>query len=263
MSPTLPARPLVGVSLKMYFGIAQTRRWLRDLRTIADELRAADVIDLFVLPSTPAVADARNILHGSGIEYGAQNVSDHDRGPCTGETSPADLRELGCAFTMVGHAERRRLFGEDDAVTAAKAAALVRHAITPVVCIGERGRDGINAAVSACLRQIVPVIDAVPDNADLVFAYEPVWAIGAPEPAAAEYITAVAAGIRRALSERGGTVRILYGGSAGPGLYPALASAVDGLLFGRFVHDTGALRSALTEIVTGRRVIQSGKGSSR
>ncbi|MEG8183662.1 triosephosphate isomerase [Nocardia terpenica] len=259
----MPSRPLVGVSLKMYFGIAQTRGWLRDLRTIADELRAADVIDLFVLPSTLAVADARNILRGSGIGYGAQNASDHDRGPYTGETSPADLRELGCAFTMVGHAERRRLFGENYAVTAAKAAALVRHAIMPVVCIGERSRDSIDAAVLACLRQIAPVLDAVPDSANLVFAYEPAWAIGASEPAATKHITAVVEKIRGTLPERGGTVRILYGGSAGPGLYPALAPAVDGLLFGRLVHDTGALRSALTEIVTGRTVIQSKKGIGR
>lgn len=249
-------RPLVGVNLKLYFGVADTLAWLGDLRAITADLGAADVLDLFVLPSAVTLAAAGELLRDSGIRYGAQNVAVAARGAYTGETSPADLRELGCTVTTVGHAERRRLFGEDDAVTAAKAAALVRHAITPIVCIGESTRESAEGAVAECRRQIDPVLAAVGAGADVVFAYEPVWAIGAAEPAPTPHIVDIVGRLRAAMPARTGATRIIYGGSAGPGLYPALAGAVDGMFFGRFVHDPGNLRTALTEMVdTARQVV--------
>lgn len=242
-------RPLVGVNLKLYFDVAGTRRWLGELRAIAADLGAAQVLDPFVLPSTVTLCAAREALADSGIRYGAQNVWVADRGAYTGETSPADLRELGCTVTTVGHAERRRLFGEDDAATADKAAALVRHAITPIVCIGEATRGTIEDAVAECRRQMDPVLDAVADDAEVVFAYEPVWAIGAAEPAPTPHIVDMVGRLRAALPARPGLTRLIYGGSAGPGLYPQLAGAVDGMFFGRFVHDPRNLRSALAEMV--------------
>jgi triosephosphate isomerase len=255
-NPLTDPRPLVGVNLKLYFGVTDTLRWLGELRAIATELAAAEVLDLFVLPSMVTLEPARDVLRSSGIRYGAQNVWTADRGAYTGETSPADLRELGCTVTSVGHAERRRLFGEDDALTADKAAALARHAITPIVCIGESTRESVADAVAECRRQIDPVLNAVGEDADVIFAYEPVWAIGAAEPAPTPHIVDMVGRLRTALPARAGATRIIYGGSAGPGLYPQLAGAVDGMFFGRFVHDPGNLRTALAEMAdTARQVV--------
>ncbi|REE75686.1 triosephosphate isomerase [Rhodococcus wratislaviensis] len=248
-SRNVAERAIVGVSLKMYFGPAQTRFWLESLREIVEELHADDILDVFVLPSFLSIPTAQEVFCGSRIDYGAQDVHWEDRGAFTGEVSAADLEELGCTVTAIGHAERRRLFGEDDETTARKAEALVRRDITPIVCIGEATQESVDEAVAACRRQIDPVVAAIPDTTDLVFAYEPVWAIGAPTPASPERIVEIARRLRAVTGERGGRTRLMYGGSAGPGLYPQIADAVDGLFFGRFVHDTGNLRAAITEIV--------------
>lgn len=245
----LDRRPIVGVSLKMYFGPAHTQAWLEALRAIVEDVRAADVLDVFVLPSYLSIPAAQQILAGSRVHYGAQDVGWAQRGPYTGEISAADLRELGCTVTAVGHAERRRHFGEDDAVTARKAAALARNRITPIVCIVETTHSPIGDAVTACRRQIEAVLAEIPSEADLVFAYEPIWAIGAPTPAPPQRTNHIVDRLRGIVAHRSGRTRLMYGGSAGPGLYPQLADAVDGLFFGRFVHDTRNLRAALTEIV--------------
>jgi triosephosphate isomerase len=237
------------VNLKLYFGIAETSRWLRELLRITADLRAAEVLDLFVLPSTVTIGAAQSLLRGSGIRYGAQNAHWADDGAYTGETSPADLRDLGCTVTAVGHAERRRLFGENDETTARKAAALSRHAIAPIVCIGETTRGTVDDAVAACRSQTDPVLAAVPSADDVVFAYEPVWAIGADRPAPSARTADVVRALRASLPLRPGSTRIIYGGSAGPGLYPEIADSVDGLFFGRFVHNPGNLRAALAEMV--------------
>ncbi|HEY5857434.1 MAG TPA: triose-phosphate isomerase family protein [Aldersonia sp.] len=242
-------RTVVGVSLKMYFGPTQTRQWLEETRTIVAQLRAAQTLDVFVLPSFVSIPTAQEVLRGSGIGYGAQDVCWEQRGAFTGEVSAADLRELGCTVTAVGHAERRRLFGEDDVITARKAAALTRDGITPIVCIGEDTQGSVDEAVTACRSQIDAVLGEVPDGTDLLFAYEPVWAIGAPMPAPPDHIVDVANRLREAFAPRSGRTRLMYGGSAGPGLYPRIADGVDGLFFGRFVHEPDNLRAALTEIV--------------
>lgn len=242
-------RTIIGVNLKMYFGHAETRRWLEELRTIIEQLNAGRFVDVFVLPSFTSVPTAREVLRGSGIAYGAQDVAWAERGAFTGEVSAEDLRELGCTVTAVGHAERRQLFGEDDDVTARKAAALTHAGITPIACIGETVEGSIDDAVTVSRRQIDAVLDAVPDDADLVFAYEPVWAIGAPAPAVPDRIVDVARRLREAFAHRHGRTRLMYGGSAGPGLYPRIADAVNGVFFGRFVHDTHNLRAALTEVI--------------
>ena len=243
---------VVGVSLKMYFDGDRTRAWLRRVAAIGRGLDATRV-ELFVLPSFLAIRDAGDLLAGSGVAYGGQDVCWADEGAYTGEVSAPMLAAEGCRYTEVGHAERRRWFGETDETTAAKAAAAGRSGLVPVVCVGESSMTdpddgGIAAAVEQCTPQVVSVLAAMPPGAPLVFAYEPVWAIGAAHPAPDQHVVGVVDALRE-LVDRQGDTRFLYGGSAGPGTYAALRGSLDGLFLGRFAHDPGNLQLVLDEML--------------
>jgi len=234
---------LVGVSLKMYLSAAATRTWLTEVRSVVG--RATGAPEMFVLPTFPLLESAARLLGGGDIAWGAQDIAAADDGAQTGEVGGAVLAELGCSYVAVGHAERRAHFGEDDATVAAKAAAAVRHGLTPVVCVGEPDRVGAAAAVRFCRSQLDPVLDACA-RSPVVVAYEPVWAINAAEPAPPAHIRAVADGVRPLLASR--DARLIYGGSAGPGLFAELDRSVDGLFLGRFAHDPAALETVIGQM---------------
>ncbi len=237
-------RRVIGVSLKMYMGLAATRSWMERLRA----LPPAEV-ELFVIPSFLSLHDAREILAGTAIALGAQDVFWEDAGPYTGEVSAPMLAEAGCRYVEIGHAERRRLFGETDAIVAAKMRASVRAGLVPVLCIGEHERGTPDAAAEACWIQFEAATRGLDPGADMVVAWEPVWAIGAAEPAAPDYIVAVARQLRARLAAWP-SARLIYGGSAGPGLLDRIGGALDGLFLGRFAHDVDALRRILAEAAT-------------
>jgi len=244
-SPTL-----VGVSLKMYFGHRQALDWCARVAELArtHPAVASGAVELFVIPSYPAIPSALEILEGSRVVVGAQDLATADTGAFTGEVSGVELAELGVGVVEVGHAERRRLFGETDEIVAQKTAAALRNGITPVLCIGETVQSEPADAAAECLRQLASALHGSVDGRVIV-AYEPVWAIGASEPAPAAYIRAVCAILRetvRTLEGRDGSA-VIYGGSAGPGLLTGLGSDVDGLFLGRFAHDTAALGRVLDE----------------
>lgn len=234
----------IGVSLKSYFGYEQTLAWCRSVKDAAASA-VAHGVEVFVLPAYPAIPEVLRILAGTGVAVGAQDVSPFGDGPYTGEVSAGMLAELGAALAETGHAERRRLFHEDDAVVAAKTAAALAHGLTPVLCVGEATRlppPDAAAEVVAELGRLVPA-----RTTRVVAAYEPHWAIGAPHPAPLEHIRAVTAAMRGTLRAEGDAV--LYGGSAGPGLLTALDGSVDGLFLGRFAHDPAAFAAVLDEAV--------------
>jgi triosephosphate isomerase (TIM) len=241
-------RMTVGVSLKMYFGHRQAARWFDEVAEVArshDAVARGDVA-LFVIPTYLQIADALAAFAGTGVRVGAQDVATEDAGAFTGEVSAAELAEVGVTLAEVGHAERRRLFGETDAVVAAKTAAALRHGLTPVLCVGETERIDAAAAASATIAQVRAALAGAPEG-PVVVAYEPVWAIGAPEPAPAAHIAAVARAVRTdAQALRPGSI-VIYGGSAGPGLLAQLEGAVDGLFLGRFAHDPANLAAVLDE----------------
>ncbi len=234
-------RRIVGVSLKMYMGLAATRRWMEQLRALP-----SGEVELFVIPSFLSLHDAREILAGTGIALGAQDVFWEDAGPYTGEVSAPMLAEAGCRYVEIGHAERRRLFGETDAIVAAKMQAAVRAGLVPVLCLGEHERGTPAAAAAACWSQFEAATRGLDRGAAMVVAWEPVWAIGAAEPASPDTIVAVAGQLRDRLAAWP-SARLIYGGSAGPGLLGRVGGAVDGLFLGRFAHDVDALRRVLIE----------------
>lgn len=241
---TKPPRIVVGVSLKAYFGYQQTLDWAGAIADLS--LPDPADVELFVLPSFPALPAVAAALAGTGVRVGAQDLSADDAGNRTGEVPAALLAEIGCRYVETGHAERRTLLGESEAVVAAKTATALRHGLTPVLCLGEPERGPAAAAVEECVRQLGSALpEPVPGR--VLVAYEPQWAIGAAEPATEEHIVAVVAGLRAALADRSPNGAVIYGGSAGPGLLTRLGAGVDGLFLGRFAHRPEALAAVLDE----------------
>ncbi|WP_026539078.1 triose-phosphate isomerase family protein [Arthrobacter sp. 9MFCol3.1] len=238
-SQTSSARILVGVSTKMYLGYRDSLDWLERLQHEVDTrpaLAAGRVVP-FVIPSFPVLPAAARLLAGSPLLLGAQNCGWAD-GPWTGEVAPSMLAELGVRFVEIGHAERRRHFHEDDAMVARKVRAAAEAGLTPLLCVGEHDGGQPAAAADFVYRQIESAVDGHWDLAGhLVVAYEPVWAIGAAEPAAAAYVSDVVLRLRDQLTTAGVPgLPVIYGGSAKPGLLPTL-EGVSGLFLGRFAHD--------------------------
>ena len=243
-------RPLVGVSLKLHLGYRESLRWLR---TVAETCAGRG--ELFVLPAYPLLPAAAEALAGTGVRFGAQDVAAAAGGAYTGEVSARMLAELGASFAEVGHAERRRFFGETDAVVAAKVAAAIGAGLIPVVCVGEADRVAPATATRRALEQLDRATDGAPVDAPLVVAYEPVWAIGANRAAGPAHILSVIAALRDRLADRAGAAAVLYGGAAGPGIFPDLAAAAgdpsdlpDGLFVGRAGLDVPALGRILDEV---------------
>jgi L-erythrulose 1-phosphate isomerase len=254
--PTGTATPkaIIGVSLKMYFGYQRSVDYCREVATIAlahPAVQSGD-IELFVLPILPVLPEAARILGAAGATAGAQDIFWEDEGAFTGEVGGKTVAELGGRYAEIGHAERRRIFAEDDRVIGLKTAAAYRNGLTPVLCVGELQQGSVEEAITRCTAEIDAALNRAqslgPARRTIV-AYEPQWAIGAPEPATPAYISAVTAGLDEHLRCLPGQAesRVIYGGSAGPGLISQLDMSVAGLFLGRFAHNPAALRDILDE----------------
>lgn len=191
-----------------------------------------------VCPPLVFLSQVKELLQGSDIVLGAQNLSRFDHGAYTGEVSASMLQECGVGYVLVGHSERRALFGESDAEVAAKVDAALAKNLVPVVCVGEtllQRQQGL--ADSVVLTQLRAVLDVVGAGkfARCLIAYEPVWAIGTGVAATVTDVRAMHACIKRSLSEWSvAAVPVLYGGSVKPDNAAELMalSDVDGALVG-------------------------------
>jgi triosephosphate isomerase len=242
------SRRIVAFSSKMYFSVAQSDTWLAAVAEGAAAL-ASDVDVVFCL-SYLNLPGAIATYRDSGLLFGAQNGSWLDSGALTGEVSPKQLAEIGCTWLELGHAERERHFGERPAETGVKASAAIRNGLTPLVCIGEKERTTIAGAVDQCREKIDAVLSDAPTKAPVVFAYEPVWAIGAQQAAEPEYVRDVLAALTELWGDRQQTTRVVYGGAAQRGTYTQLADQAAGLFLGRFAHDPAAYLDIAKEIAT-------------
>ena len=184
-----------------------------------------------VCPPFPYLGQVAERLRGTAIAWGAQNVSEHASGAYTGEVSVAMLAELGCRYVIVGHSERRQIFGESDAQVAAKFAAVRSGGLTPILCVGETlAEREAGRTQEVVARQLGAV-----KFEQGVLAYEPVWAIGTGRNATAEQAQEVHAFLRMRLpAERRADTPILYGGSVKPQNAAAIFEMpdVDGGLIG-------------------------------
>jgi triosephosphate isomerase (TIM) len=164
----------------------------------------------------PYLGQARDVLAGSDISWGAQDVSTHAAGAFTGEVSAGMLAEFGCRLVLVGHSERRQLHGETDGVVAAKAVAALDGGLTPIVCVGETLAERDAGQTQTVVgRQFDAVAAVLGERMALVaVAYEPVWAIGTGCTASPAEAQAVHAFLRQRLAAAGAAdVKVLYGGS--------------------------------------------------
>lgn len=211
---------LVAGNWKMYGGLKTNLQLLQDVVAGVAPLRgmAAAVCVPF-----PYLAQAQSVLTGTPLAWGAQNLSQHTQGAYTGEVSAAMLQDFGCRYVLVGHSERRALYGESDTLVAEKFAAALAGGLRPVLCVGETlAQREAGQTVAVVAGQIDAVLQraGVAAMAAAVVAYEPVWAIGTGRTATSEQAQEVHAAIRaqiaRADKKIADGLQILYGGSVKP-----------------------------------------------
>jgi len=230
-------RKLVAGNWKMHGSLAENEALLSGILAGMGNVKAG----VAVCVPYPYLAQVQAKLAGSAIAWGAQNMSQHARGAYTGEVSAAMLKDFGCTYVIVGHSERRALYGESDEVVAEKFAAAQTAGLTPILCVGEtldERESGITEAVVG--RQLDAVIakSGVAALARAVVAYEPVWAIGTGKTATPEQAQAVHAFIRGKVRALDAVVAdgliIQYGGSMKPNNAADLLSQpdIDGGLIG-------------------------------
>ena len=209
-------RRLVVGNWKMHGSNGLVDQLLAALKPLSQTLQRTEVV---VCPPSLYVATAVRQLAESDIAVGAQNVSAHPEGAFTGEISAPMLRDCGCRYVIVGHSERRTLFGESSEAVAEKTLAALAAGVTPIVCVGEtlaqREAEQTLAVVGAQVDAVLQQLDAE-RCAALVWAYEPVWAIGTGRTATPEQAQQVHAFLRQRLQRHGAAaaaVPLLYGGS--------------------------------------------------
>ncbi|CCO08653.1 triose-phosphate isomerase [Desulforamulus hydrothermalis] len=229
---------IIAGNWKMHKTTDEARQFVQALQEKLTDCRAAVVI----CPPFTALAAVAEVLAGSKLALGAQNMHWADQGAYTGEISPLMLQDCGCRYVILGHSERRQYFGETDGQVNQKVKAALAHGLLPVVCVGETlaQRQGgltetvVGSQTAAALAGLTPE-----QVAGLVIAYEPVWAIGTGQTASEQDAQQVNQYIRALLAEQYGqaaaaAVRILYGGSVKPANAASLLAQpdIDGALVG-------------------------------
>jgi triosephosphate isomerase len=229
---------LVAGNWKMHGGLKTNQQLLQDVVAGVAGLRGAAVA---VCVPFPYLAQAQSVLSGTPVAWGAENLSEQAQGAFTGEVSAAMLQDFGCRYVLVGHSERRALYGESDKLVAEKFAAALASGLCPVLCVGEtlEHRDA-GKTLDVVSGQIDAVLDRVGVAAfsGAVVAYEPVWAIGTGRTATSAQAQEVHAAIRARIAKADAKVadglQILYGGSVKPGNAAELFAMpdIDGGLIG-------------------------------
>jgi triosephosphate isomerase len=180
------------------------------LDALAGQLGRETGVAIVVCPPYPYLAQVAESLAGTAIACGAQNVSEHAQGAYTGEVSAAMLTECGCRYVIVGHSERRQLYGERDAQVAAKFAAALGGGLTPLLCVGETLEEREAGRTEEVVARQLDAILKQGEFGNAVLAYEPVWAIGTGRNATPEQAQVVHEFLRARVFPE---TRILYGGS--------------------------------------------------
>ena len=208
---------LVAGNWKSNGDLASNQRLLGQLRADATGLKGAECAVCVPYPFLPQTQQA---LAGTTVSWGGQDVSQFGAGAYTGAVTAAMLREFGCRYVIVGHSERRSIFGENDAMVAAKFGAALEAGLTPILCVGETLAEREAGAMEQVVGRQLDAVTGVAGVAALakaVVAYEPVWAIGTGKTATPEQAQAAHAFIRQRIAAGDAAVaaelRILYGGS--------------------------------------------------
>ena len=233
----MPRRPVLAANWKMHKTVAEAVSFARDFIPRVKDA-AAEVI---LAPPATALSRLGEELSGSNVGLAPQNVHAAEKGAFTGEVAVGMLAEVGCGYAIVGHSERRTLFGETSAGVSEKAAALLAGGLVPIVCVGESLEEReAGRTLDVIATQVRESLADVPDARaeEVILAYEPIWAIGTGKTATPEIAQEVHAALRARFAERFGAtaerIRIQYGGSVKPDNVASLMAQpdIDGALVG-------------------------------
>jgi triosephosphate isomerase len=231
----------IGTNTKMFQTGSEAERYIRQMDSLIDDIR--DRLEFFFIPSFTSLERVVRAV-GDRIRIGAQNMAWEERGQFTGEVSPLMLDELGVRFVLIGHSERRHVFGETDEQLARKVRCAADHGFTTLLCVGEthEQKDSGNSRKAVRDQLMADAGTLSPEEAcgKLWIGYEPVWAIGTSGvPASASYAEEMHLYIKEVLKEMFGEasskIPVLYGGSVNPENAPKIAErdGIDGLFIGR------------------------------
>jgi triosephosphate isomerase len=215
-------RPLIAGNWKMNFDHLRSIAFVQKLAwTLKDAKYSPSQVEVAVFPPFTDIRSVQTTIESDRMEFafGAQDLSPFESGAHTGDISGEFLAKLGCSYVIVGHSERRMDHHEDDELVAAKTRAALQHGLVPVICVGETAEDREAHGASAVpIAQLRVVLASIGKDADIVVAYEPVWAIGSGQAASPHEAQEVCSALRGVISEVMGAdtadrTRILYGGS--------------------------------------------------
>lgn len=237
MNPTL-RKPLIAGNWKMYKTVAEAVETARELV----QCTASVNVDVMIAPPFTALAPVAEIVKGTSVALGAQNLFWKKEGAFTGEISPVMLSDIGCRYVIIGHSERRQFFGDTDDSVNAKIRAALDCQLIPVFCVGEtETQREAKETFSVLDKQVTKGLEgfSAASLSGLVLAYEPVWAIGTGKTATTDQVQEVHAFLRSLVEKRfdnllAKTVKILYGGSVKPDNVTEIMNMpeVDGALVG-------------------------------
>jgi triosephosphate isomerase len=238
MNPTF-RKPLIAGNWKMYKTVREAVETARELV----QFTAAVNVDVMIAPPFTALAPVAEVVRGTSVALGAQNLFWKNEGAYTGEISPVMLSDIGCRYAIIGHSERRQYFGDTDESVNAKIRAALQHQLIPVFCVGEtETQREAKETFSVLDKQVTKGLEGFSSEAlsgILVVAYEPVWAIGTGKTATTDQVQEVHAFLRSLVEKRfdnllAKTVKILYGGSVKPDNVTEIMNMpdVDGALVG-------------------------------
>ncbi|GAA2526151.1 triose-phosphate isomerase [Microbacterium mitrae] len=214
--------PLIAGNWKMNLDHLQAVAFVQKLHwTLKDAKFEAGAVEVAVFPPFTNIRSVQTLIDADKIPFslGAQDVSAHESGAYTGEISGLFLHKLKCGYVIIGHSERREYHNETDEIVAAKVKAAIKHSLVPVICVGETAEDLEKHGASAVpVAQLRVALDGVDPKADIVVAYEPVWAIGSGQAATPTQAQDVCKALRGVIAETLGDeaasrTRVLYGGS--------------------------------------------------
>jgi triosephosphate isomerase len=236
-------RPLIAGNWKMNFDHLRAVAFVQKIAwTLKDAKFAPTEVEVSVFPPFTDIRSVQTLIESDslGFAFGAQDLSPFDDGAHTGDISGEFLKKLNCRYVIIGHSERRQDHHENDELVAAKTKAALKHGLIPIICVGETSEDlekfGASAVPAGQLREVLAGLAA---DAEIVVAYEPVWAIGSGQAATPSQAQEVCSSLRAVIAENlspesAETTRILYGGSVKSGNIASFMREkdVDGALVG-------------------------------
>lgn len=230
-------RPLIAGNWKMNKTVSESIKFARDFVDAVSDVIDRDIL---ICPPFTSLQVLGQIFSGTNVKLGAQNMHFEEKGAFTGEISPLMLKDVGCTFVILGHSERRHIFGENNELINKKVLSAVSHGLIPILCVGELLEERESGKTFKVVSsQLEEGLKGLSKEANFVVAYEPVWAIGTGKTATPELAEEVHSFLREKLVELFGkdkaeSVRILYGGSVKPENVEGLMAMenIDGALVG-------------------------------